>query len=223
MVSLAMCHFQDRAASWMLRLEQNDEKPSNLEERKRKMIKQFVPTNEKAAARFSLMEVKLKDCKDMDEHLTKFEDLVSLCGTSCIEANMYFFNSLPRAYKGKFAELFPGSQPTDRTGRPSIHVAYDYARPLELSLKLSGELHKSDGQRSTTVRHIKKQSRTSETTKRNKKREWKDPEAVSWGKAKTGEILLYKKHRRCFECGKKGWKDCSCHLEKSHSPNQKEG
>lgn len=66
MVALAECHLQDRAASWMLGLERENQKPETLEELRQEMIREFVPTNERAAARVRLMDIKLKDSKDLN-------------------------------------------------------------------------------------------------------------------------------------------------------------
>lgn len=150
------------------------------------------------------MDIKLKDSKDLNEHLALFEDLISLCGTPNNEAYIYFFNSLPKAYKGKFAERFPDSQPLDRTGRPSIHVAYDYARTLELFLKLSGEFQKNaNGDRK--VHDNKNNKRGNKTYDHGK--DHKDDNSIGWGSAKKEENTFYRKHDRCFKCGRKGWSD----------------
>lgn len=66
----------------------------------------------------------------MRDHIAKFEDLVCLSGTQLNEAYIDFFNSLPRTYKGTFAERFLTSQPLDRLGSACMHPANDYARTL---------------------------------------------------------------------------------------------
>lgn len=95
------------------------------------------------------------------------------------------------------------------------------ARILELSLKPSGELQKSDGQKSTFFRDIKKESRSSEAKKKHENREWKNPEAVLWGSAEPWGRFMYRKHSRCLKCGKKGWNDCFCLRDKRQSRNPK--
>lgn len=60
-----MCHFQVRANFSKLRLEQNHGRPSTLEELKREITTEFFTTNEKAAARIRLMDLNLKDFKDL--------------------------------------------------------------------------------------------------------------------------------------------------------------
>lgn len=50
LLQLAECHLQDRASTWLTRLEDHDEKPVTLAELQAAMIKEFVPSNEKAKA-----------------------------------------------------------------------------------------------------------------------------------------------------------------------------
>lgn len=225
MVALAECHLQDRAASRMLRLEREKQKPESLQELKREMIHEFVPTNEKASARVQLMDIKLKDSSDLNEHEAVFEDLVSLCGTPTNEAYIYFFNSLPKTYKGKFAERFPDSQPLHRTGRPSIQVAYYYARTLELSMKLSGESQRSSHEENKRHEQKKNKRGSKNGESKDSRPAWKNDNTVTWGPAKKGENTLYRKHDRCFTCGEKGWSDpnhpCRKHGKGSDNANTK--
>lgn len=207
MLELAECHFQDRAASWMLRLETDKNKPTSLEELENAMIEEFVTANEMATARVKLMDFHLKDNSSMDDHIAKFEDLFMLCGTQNSEVYIYFFNSLPKIYKGKFTERFPTSRPVDRAGNPSMQPAYDYARTLELAFTLAGEQQTSSSSGSSSKKNMNKSSNSARSWRDEKesRNATKDTNAVSWGPVKKGEIRLYMKNDRCFTCGKKGW------------------
>lgn len=210
MLDLAECYLQDRAASWMMRLENENRKPESLEDLQKAMMDEFVPANEKAAARVKLMDLRMKDSNCLEDHITRFEDLISICGTANNEAYIYFFNSLPKTFKAKFAERFPTSQPMDRFGAPSIQPAYDYARTLELSLQLAGDKeqnypNKSHGKKKTNAKYENQHSDPGKQNKDNKAA--KDLDAVSWGSAKRGEHGQYRQHDRCFKCGEKGWSD----------------
>ena len=211
MVSLAECHLQYRAAIWITRLEKENKKPKTLDELKREMLKEFVPSNEKAAARVKLMEIKSSKSENFEEFLTTFDDLICLCETPTNEAYIYFFNSLPINFKGKFAKKFPDYHPVDTTGRSSINVAYEYARTLDLSLNIISE-------NSANKNNAKEKVDSKRTERKNKfRREWKDPNALSWGPAKKGEFKLYKNQDRCFTCGEKGWSESNhpCRKEKA--------
>ncbi|PXF44159.1 hypothetical protein BWQ96_06086 [Gracilariopsis chorda] len=61
MLDLAECYLQDRAASWMMRLENENRKPTSLEELQKTMVDEFVPANEKASAPVKLMDLRMKD------------------------------------------------------------------------------------------------------------------------------------------------------------------
>lgn len=231
LVAFAECYLQDRAASWIMRLETNGTKPTTLEDLKKAMIKEFVPANEKAKARVRLMDIKSHQSSDLEEHIAKFEDLVSLCDTPVNEAYIYFLNSLPQVYKAKFTEKFPTSQPVDVTGQPSILTAYECARTLDLSYKMSGK-HKEEGlpkqeysqkgKRDHRSRD-KGQQRLPNRQNNRRKREWKDEDAVCWGPAQSGEGGIYRKFDRCCVCGLKGWSNPShpCRKDNRESKEKK--
>lgn len=109
LLELAACHFQDRAAAWFCRLESCSNKPTNIEELQVAMMKEFVPTNEKARARIQLM--KLQTQFSMDSHISKFIDLVELCDTPAKEAYTFFFMSVTDSFKSELAKKFPLSDP----------------------------------------------------------------------------------------------------------------
>lgn len=48
---------------------------------KRDMIVEFVPANEKAKARLCLMELKFHRPEEFEDHVTRFEDMITLCDT----------------------------------------------------------------------------------------------------------------------------------------------
>lgn len=231
MMALAESHLQNRAATWITRLEQDGKKPQTLEELRTAMSDEFVPANEIAQPRVQLMEMKRDDFKKLEDFISKFEDLVIICGTPINEAYICFFNSLPRSMKGKFTEKFPTSQPLDRYGNPNMQAALDYARTLELSMKMSGtsQKYQQDNKRFGGGRRNKSANANGENNLENSEmaNKDKDPDAVSWGPAKKGEGRLYRSSDRCCICGKKPFSDpnhpCRKDIEKRrqnrHSKN----
>ena len=141
---------------------------------------------------------------------------MSLCKTPTNEAYIYFFNNSPKHFTGNFAEKLLNYQPVDSNDHSSIHVAYDYARTLELSFNISGELIENTWKGTSTPinKYSKRKNNSSETNAPSSQE--KDPNAISSGPAKQ-EQYMYKKHDRCFKCGIKGWSDINnpCRKEKS--------
>ncbi len=97
LVELAECHLQDKAAAWIMRLEQNDAKPTTIDDLQTMMISEFVPHDERARAKARLMNMELKT--SIETHIEKFQDLIEICATPISEAYIYFFMSLPAVYK----------------------------------------------------------------------------------------------------------------------------
>lgn len=55
LLQLAECHLQDPASTWITRLEVREEIPATLATLQKAIIKEFVPSNEKARAKLKLM------------------------------------------------------------------------------------------------------------------------------------------------------------------------
>lgn len=111
LLMLAECHLQDRASTWITRLEARDQKPSTFDELQAAMLKEFVPSNEKARAQLKLMTFKMRGT--IDKHIEEFVDLIEICDTPTREAYAFFFMSVPQYLKGKLSEEFPESDPAD--------------------------------------------------------------------------------------------------------------
>lgn len=109
MLRYAECYLQDRAATWMMGLEEASQLPTTVSEMQSAMIKEFVPPDEKAQAKTRLMKIKMM--KSADAYISAFRDLVDVCKTPLSEAYMYFFNGLPDALKEEFQKKYPTSEP----------------------------------------------------------------------------------------------------------------
>lgn len=94
-------------------------------------------------------------------------------------------------------------------GNISMQPAYDYARALELSFKLTGEqsnsVHRNQGSNRNKYK-IERNGQSLGVSKENGSTH-KDHNAISWGQMKCGEFGLYRREDRCGGCGKKGWSD----------------
>lgn len=188
LVELAECHLQDKAAAWIMRLEQNDAKPTTIDDLQTMMISEFVPHDERARAKVRLMNMELKT--SIETHIEKFQDLIEICATPISEAYIYFFMSLPAVYKEEFTKRFP-DQPAN------IQEAYNHARTL------------SRAKQWTKANSLSKSGKWDGPTGSNPKSGKKDNTKISWGPAKKGEGKLYRSQDRCCKCGVKGWSDPS--------------
>lgn len=138
--ALAEYHLQDKAATWITRLEREGAKPTNRDDLCTAMVREFVPANEIAETHIQLMVMKRENYSKLQDSISKFCDLIMLCSTLSNEAYISFLNSMPRAMKGNFTQKCPTSQPIDRYGNPKIQAVFDYARKLQFSMKMSGEM-----------------------------------------------------------------------------------
>ncbi len=102
LAELAECHFQDKAAAWIMRLEQSSTKPTTLADLQAAMISEFVPADEKARAKVRLMNLRIS--KSLEAHLSIFQDLVEICGTPLSEAYLFSYMSLPGNFKQEFTK-----------------------------------------------------------------------------------------------------------------------
>lgn len=193
LLQLAEGHLQDRASAWLTRLETNGQKPTSIEELQKAMIQEFVPTNEKAKARISLMNLQMST--SMEKHIGNFTDLVELCETPVHKAYTFFFMSLPDNFKSEFAKKYPSSDPDN------MQSVYDHARTIEMSQQRI-KAPKIQEKEKTPYTKDKDSSGLSSKTSPEK-----DPSSLTWGPAKRGEGRLYRDHDRCCKCGKAPWSD----------------
>lgn len=73
LLSLALCHLSGIAATWAMRPERDDNKPTLVEELRRVMFKQFVPSVEKQQAKQELISLRWQHGLEMNKHIEKFE------------------------------------------------------------------------------------------------------------------------------------------------------
>ncbi len=111
LLALTECHFEDKAASWMMRLEQSNQKQMNIAALQASMIKEFVPPDEKARAKIKLMNCHMKG--SVDKHITYFPDLVEIYGTPLSETYIIFFMILPVSHKEVLKKRFTTEDPED--------------------------------------------------------------------------------------------------------------
>ena len=206
LLALAECYFTDSAAVWLMNLEDRNEKPDSIEALQRAMIMEFVPPDEQARAKVSLMEIKMKG--SMDTHVSKFKKLIEITAVPENEEYIFFFMSLPRKFKQKFSEKYPSGVPPQQGGRRKV---YENARTWALALKWSEEEGNDKAKIFTkdkwsSEKPSKYQSRTGREPKRYST---KDNSMESWGPAQSGEKVMYIKAGRCMDCGKTGWSDPS--------------
>lgn len=200
LLMLAECHLQDRASTWITRLEARDQKPSTFDELQAAMLKEFVPSNEKARAQLKLMTFKMRGT--IDKHIEEFVDLIEICDTPTREAYAFFFMSVPQYLKGKLSEEFPESDPAD------ISDVYKCARKHEIAEKWASGKQESNKQSSPNTNTEKNEKlRSSRPGNSGKPNTGKDHNAESWGPAQKGEGRLYRDNDRCCKCGKKPWSD----------------
>lgn len=217
-LALAICHLDGRAATWYMRLEQNENCPTSLGQLKNLMIEEFVPSTEKSQAKMSLVTLRMTANEDVDKHIDRFENLMEVSNTDMKEAYNYFFLTLPDSFKVDLTKFFEGESPED------IHKVYRRVRTLGLTRAWtkSGS-DKKEVQERDQGKPSQKGQKSNPKNNPGKKidytpRELK-PEEEEWGKARNrNEAKEYSKHDRCFKCGKVGWSDPNhpCKKKKSH-------
>ncbi len=198
MLSSPECHSQEKAAAWMMRLEQDGEKPATVSELQSEMIKEFVPSDEITQAKFKLMKLRFKS--NMERHISTFEENVQICDTPLSEAYVFVFMGLTPKYREEFIKKYP-------TGTSKyMREMYEHARTIYMSLAWGKEEKEHDG------RPPSKQSHDKESLKKRKET-IQNNSLLLWGKARKGEGDIYRKHDRCMKCGNEGWKEekCTCH------------
>ena len=84
MLAVADCYLQNRAATWMMGLEDGNENPETVSDLRVVIIREFVPPNEQARAKAKLMKLKLLTA--VDGYINQFRELVNICRTPLSEA-----------------------------------------------------------------------------------------------------------------------------------------
>ena len=227
LLDLAECHLQSHAATWMMKLEKDKKKPSTLNEMETMMLKEFVPSDERARARMKLMT--FKQSKDMETHITRFQELVEVCSMGVTETYLFFFLSLKGKFKEECTKEFPTGEPDE------MQVVYDFVRTVDRSLQWNPETESStrgsnaggqgsqgpwnSGGRGGKGGKGNKETGNPNNDKGNSKK--KDDDLESWGPCQRKERSLYRKADRCFHCGFKGYstKSCGCHKKPSGDSN----
>jgi len=217
LLQLAECHLQERASNWITRLEDKDEKPSNLKELQEAMLKEFVPSNEKARAQLKLMTFKMRGT--IDKHIEEFMELIETCSTPTREAYEFFFMSVSQYLKGKLSEEFPESDPSD------MRDVYRCARKHEIAEKwASGKQENTKPHNNGSSSDNKVKADKNRVNNKDKSRTQKDLKAECWGPALKGEGRMYREDDRCCKCGKKPWSDPThpCRLLGQNPPRKEE-
>ena len=219
MLALAECHLQAVAANWMMRLEQTKTKPATLEQLESLMIKEFVPSDERARARMKLITLHMKT--SVDAHLTQFQELLHCVNMPLSEVYLFLFLSLPPAFKEELTKKFPTGEPKGMT------EVYEFIRTLERSHQWARRFNRPDSFDSFTP--LKKPTGTaprgtsSPAPKLRERSKTKDSNLLSWGPAQKGERNHYRRNDRCFKCGNKGYSKGACDCSgKTLSPNKEE-
>lgn len=89
------------------------------------MVKEFVPSSEKAKAQLKLLTFQIR--QKLDKHIEDFRELVEICNTPVHEAYAFFIMSVPQYFKGEMAEEFPESDPD------SVYEVFKCARRHEIA------------------------------------------------------------------------------------------
>ena len=194
MLQLADCHFQGRAAQWILKLERQEKKPTTMAELKSVMFKAFVPSDEKSRARNKLMDLEWKPSVTLEHHITVFEELTELCDTPRNEAYGYFFRSLPPFYKSELQKKFPEGTPP--AGESDLDCVFEFVRNVDIARSLNAYARGNKSKRAENNYNASTPT-TSSTLK--------DDSLDSWGPAQKEERSAYTKAKRCWKCGKKGY------------------
>lgn len=214
LLTLAECHLQDNAASWMMRLEESDAKPTTLDQLQTMMVKEFVPSDERSRARMKLLTLQMK--KNAESHISHFQDLVQMCNMPLSETYLFFFMSLTGKFKEEFTKKFPTGEPDN------MQEVYDFARTIDRSIQWSKSADKGDNPGSSGRNSGFGGKKDVPRTKPNGGRKPnKDDGALSWGPAKKGERNIYRSNDRCFFCGVKGYSTNSCDCKKGSKDDPK--
>lgn len=196
-VQLAVCHFQDRASTWITRLENTASRPTTIDELKEAMIKEFVPSNEKAKAQLKLLTFKMRN--NLEKHIEDFTDLIETCDTPTSEAYSFFFMSLPQYLEGKLSEAFPESDPDD------IREVFKCARKFEMAENWATGKQDYPTEKKQSKFLGKQTVPHNASLKDKKSTRTLDDSEPSWGPAQKGEGKIYREKDRCCKCGKTPW------------------
>ncbi len=77
-LALAECRLQEKAAAWIIRLESTALKPVTFAEFESAMLKEFVPSDERARAKTRLLTLKINRNTRIEQHITLFQSLLDV-------------------------------------------------------------------------------------------------------------------------------------------------
>lgn len=104
-VEVAICHLQNRAAIWMMQLEDKCEKRTTLSDLQDAMILEFVPVDEQANAKSKLFNIKV--WKSAHGYTEEFKSLLDIAEVPNKMAYTFFCQGLPDIYKQELTKLYP--------------------------------------------------------------------------------------------------------------------
>lgn len=87
---MEICHLDGRAATWYMRQENAGKEPGSMEELRKAMVAEFVPSIEKSQAKMELVALRMNAKDSTDKHIDKFEELMDTSETEISEAYSYF-------------------------------------------------------------------------------------------------------------------------------------
>lgn len=203
-LAMTVCHLDGRAATWYMREENAGRNPESMDDLRKRMFKEFVPSIEKSQAKMELVALRMVTKDDTDKHIDRFEELMETSETDLSEAYSYFFMTLPDSYKEDLTKFFEGEVPTE------IYTAYKRVRTIAMAKKWTSHAADKTKVPDKASQDTKGSSnRNSAYTKSGNtaRRELKNDDD-NWGKARNaGERVVYRAANRCFDCGKSGWTD----------------
>lgn len=126
----AKCYLTDLAATWLIRLETRGKKARHVNDLQKLLIKEFVPPDDRARAKVSLIEIQMRSSKG--KHFSKFNKLVEITDAPENEEYIFIFMSLPGKYKPKVSEKYPSGM---LTGDKGMTAVYEDAQNWALSMR----------------------------------------------------------------------------------------
>lgn len=69
MLPRAVCHLDKQATTWYMRLGQTYDCADNIDQLKKMMVKEFVPSIEKSQAKMSFVALKMNIKDEVDKHI----------------------------------------------------------------------------------------------------------------------------------------------------------
>lgn len=121
---MAVWHLDGRAAIWYMRVEATEDSVQNIDELRRLMFKEFVPSIEKSQTNMSLVALQMNAKADVDNHIDNFEEPMEISENDMKGAYKYLFLILPDSFKVELTKCFEVEAPNDN------HKAYRRVRTL---------------------------------------------------------------------------------------------